>query len=132
MKSTTTTFNTPYGTSRDTSPSTSTVFLSQTDRTTVFGTNTIFNTLTNRGTTTSRATETSRATTYSTTFDTSNLTNQNTTTVFNTVTTLSTLTAFATNTVVYERVTAAGTDTEVSSLSDHNSRYLDGGTWTEI
>ena len=58
-------------------------------------------------------------------------TSKSTNTVFNTATTKSTLTSTATNTVVFERVTAAGTETEVASASAHNTRYVDGGSWTE-
>jgi hypothetical protein len=32
---------------------------------------------------------------------------------------------------VYERVTATGQDTEVSSAGAHNIRHWDGSQWTE-
>jgi hypothetical protein len=36
-----------------------------------------------------------------------------------------------TSTVVYERLTATGNQTEVTSGSAHNGRYWDGSQWTE-
>jgi hypothetical protein len=33
--------------------------------------------------------------------------------------------------LVYERLTATGAETEVSSANAHNIRYWDGSQWTE-
>lgn len=111
----TTSFTTTFGTSRGTSRSTTTTF--GTSRTTSFNTSrsttTTFNTAVGTSATTSRDT----TTTFSTSFDTTNTTSQ--------------LTATSNATTVYERVTATGAETEVSSAGAHNIRYWDGSQWTE-
>lgn len=111
----TTSFTTTFGTSRGTSRATTTTYA--TSRTTSFNTSrsttTTFNTAVGTSATTSRDT----TTTFSTSFDTTNTTSQ--------------LTATSNATTVYERVTATGAETEVSSAGAHNIRYWDGSQWTE-
>lgn len=104
-RSTTTSYTTSYNTSRGTSKSTTTSF----NTTTTFGTS---NT-TSRDTNTSNLTNTSRSTSHATGTSRSTTTNRDTATV------------------VYERLTATGNQTEVTSGSAHNGRYWDGSQWTE-
>jgi hypothetical protein len=46
-------------------------------------------------------------------------------------TALTTSTSRATSTLVYERLTLNGSQTEVVSASDYNTIYWDGSQWTE-
>ena len=115
----TTTFGTSRGTSRTTSKSTTTSFA--TSRTTSFNTSRSTTTTFNTAIGTSATTSQNTTTTFSTSFNTTNTTSQNTTTTFST----------NNNTTVFERVTATGAETEVSSAGAHNIRYWDGSQWTE-
>ena len=113
VTSTTTSFTTSFNTSK----STTTSYNTSRSTTTTFGTSgsttTTFDTAVGTSATTSQDT----TTTFSTSFDTSNTTSQDTTT--------------SNATTVYERVTATGAETEVSSAGAHNIRYWDGSQWTE-
>lgn len=114
---TTTSFTTTFGTSNTTSRSTTTTYS------------------TNNLTATSFNTSRSTTTTFDTALGTSGTTSQDTTTTFSTsfdtTNTTSQLTATSNATTVYERVTATGAETEVSSAGAHNIRYWDGSQWTE-
>lgn len=114
---TTTSFTTTFGTSNTTSRSTTTTFstnnLTATSFNTSRSTTTTFDTALGTSGTTSQDT----TTTFSTSFDTTNTTSQDT--------------ATSNATTVYERVTATGAETEVSSAGAHNIRYWDGSQWTE-
>lgn len=123
LNSVTTTFTTTFSTSK----STTTTFSTGVSTTTTFNTSastaTTFNTSasTNTALGTSATTSANTTTTFSTSFDTTNTTSQDTTTTFST----------SNDTTVYERVTATGAETEVSSAGAHNIRHWDGNQWTE-
>ncbi len=121
------TYTTSFTTSFNTSRATTTSFNTSRSTTTAYNTSrqtaTSFNTsaATDTALGTSSNTSADTQTTFVTSFDTSNVTSQDT------------LTTASTNrqTTIFERVTATGQDTEVSSAGAHNIRHWDGSQWTE-
>ena len=109
--------NTSFTTSFNTSRSTTTSFNTSRSTTTTFGTSKSTTTTFNTAVGTSDTTTADTTTTFSTSFDTTNTTSQDTTT--------------SNATTVFERVTATGAETEVSSAGAHNIRHWDGSQWTE-
>ena len=118
-----TSFTTSFNTSRATTTAYNTSRATTTAYNTSRSTTTTFNTsnATNTALGTSSSTSADTTTTFSTSFDTSNTTSQDTTTTFST----------NRSTTVFERVTATGAETEVSSAGAHNIRHWDGSQWTE-
>lgn len=111
--SVTTSFTTSFNTSR----STVEYFNTSRSTTTTFGTSNTTTTTFDTALGTSDTTTADTTTAFDTSFDTTNTTSRDTTT--------------SNATTVFERVTATGAETEVSSAGAHNIRHWDGSQWTE-
>lgn len=109
--------STSFTTSFNTTRSTTTSYNTSRSTTTTFGTSRSTTTTFDTAVGTSDTTTADTTTTFSTSFDTTNTTSQDTTT--------------SNATTVFERVTATGAETEVSSAGAHNIRHWDGSQWTE-
>ena len=109
--------STSFTTSFNTTRSTTTSYNTSRSTTTTFGTSGSTTTTFDTAVGTSDTTTADTTTTFSTSFDTTNTTSQDTTT--------------SNATTVFERVTATGAETEVSSAGAHNIRHWDGSQWTE-
>ena len=109
--------STSFTTSFNTTRTTVEYFNTSRSTTTTFGTSGSTTTTFDTAVGTSDTTTADTTTTFSTSFDTTNTTSQDTTT--------------SNATTVFERVTATGAETEVSSAGAHNIRHWDGSQWTE-